>query len=436
MTSNVCTTSCGVVAWETKLGWVLQGPVSCLTNQCDTPNNTNVLFTVDISKFWDLETIGISNDENEYHSVKKFYDSIEREENGRYKVPLLWKEDNHELESNFDKAQYRLKCLENRLEKNPNLKTDYNKVFEEYRELDIIEKVPESELNNDHVFYLPHHAVVKENRTSTKVRPVFDGSCPDKNGTSLNDLLDPGPSLLPQLVDLLLQFRQYLIPFTGDITKAFLQLSLKEEERDFVRFLWNDSIYRFTRVCFGITCAPFLLNATIRHHLMSSSESVSDKMIKSFYVDDLVMGSSRVESAIEEINDAISIMKSACMTLTKWTTSSLQLAERLKQELNIETQHTGNAKVLGLPWNLESDEFELQIPTTNSETMHFTKRSVLSYVSKLFDPLGFASPITVSFQIFLKTLWIKGYDWDEELPQNEAENFKNLINSFTQLQTI
>ena len=434
MTSNVFSTSCGVVAWETKLGWVLQGPISCTANQF-VSNTTNALFTVDISKFWDLETIGISNDDD-YHSLKNFNASIQREEDGRYKVPLLWKDGDKELDSNFDKAKYRLKCLEDRLEKNPKLKMNYNEVFEEYRELGIIEKVPDCELNNDRVFYLPHHAVVKESSTSTKVRPVFDGSCTDKNGTSLNDILDPGPSLLPQLVDLLLRFRQYVIPYTADITKAFLQLSLKEEERNFVRFLWNNDIYRFTRVCFGITCAPFLLNATIRYHLTNSSQAVSDKMIKSFYVDDLIMGSSARENCVTEIKDAIEIMKSACMALTKWTTSSLQLAERLKQELKIEAQHTGTTKVLGLPWNLDTDEFELPIAALNSETMHFTKRAVLSYVSQIFDPLGFAAPIVTSFKIFLKVLWTKGYDWDEVLPPEETESFKKLTQSFAQLQKI
>ena len=119
---------------------------------------------------------------------------------------------------------------------------------------------------------------------------MFDRSCKDQNGISLNELLDPGPSLLPELVDLLIRFRQYSVPFTGDITKAFLQLSLSEEERDFVRFLWDGDVYRFKRVCFGLTCSPFLLNVTIQHHLKNSLKNVSKKMLESFYVDDLIMG--------------------------------------------------------------------------------------------------------------------------------------------------
>ena len=113
-----------------------------------------------------------------------------------------------------------------------------------------------------------------------------------------------------------------------------------------------------------------------------------------------------------------------------------QPAEHLKKQLKIEVQHTGTTKVLGLPWNLDTDEFELHIATLNSETMNVTKRSVLSYVSQIFDPLGFAAPIVVTLKTFLKVLWTKGYDWDEVLSPEDTESFKKLIQSFAELQKI
>ena len=154
-------------------------------------------------------------------------------------MPLLWKDtEKTPLKPNIDAAKQRLKCLDRRLENDPGLKKEYSRVFEEYEALDIIEKIPCTETRKEQdVFYLPHHAVVREQKTSTKVRPVFDGSAKDKNGKSLNDLLDPGPSLLPLLIALLLRFRLYAVAFSGDITKAFLQVLLKEDDRDFVRFL-------------------------------------------------------------------------------------------------------------------------------------------------------------------------------------------------------
>ena len=331
-TSNVFSTSYGIVASETKFGWVLQGPISNYEANatCTSVSTTNTLFTVDVSKFWELETMNM--DRYESSPLDEFYECIEREDTGRYKLPLLWKNSEKNLDSNFDVAKQRLKYLNNRLERNPNLKNEYANVFEEYKEMDIIEKVPENEMcKDDGVFYLPHHAVVKEKSESTKVRPVFDGSVKNKQNVSLNELLDAGPSLLPQLLELLLRFRYYVIPYTGDITKAFLQLSLKEDERDYLRFLLNDGVYRFKRVCFGITCAPFLLNATIKYHLLNCKESIAEKMAQNFYVDDLISGSSSVDECISESNDASMIMNSACMNLTKWTSSCKELAKKLHE---------------------------------------------------------------------------------------------------------
>jgi hypothetical protein len=193
--SNMFTTTSGVSAWETKFGWVLQGPVS--VHNCCASNNesiaivekseTSALFSIDVSGFWKLEAEGsFLTDEKTYPLVEKFDSSITREEDGRYKVPLLWKNDDHNsLQSNLQQARYRLKCLENRLDKNPKLKENYGQVFKDYKQLDIIEKVSDYEIEKkENVFYLPHHAVVREQSATTKVRPVFDGSSKDANGTS------------------------------------------------------------------------------------------------------------------------------------------------------------------------------------------------------------------------------------------------------------
>ena len=77
----------------------------------------------------------------------------------------------------------------------------------------------------------------------------------------------------------LVRSRFYPILLTGDLEKAFLQVRLKQEERDALRFHWkvpgSDVIitYRFTRALFGLTCSPFLLGGVLSEHLKSWVET-------------------------------------------------------------------------------------------------------------------------------------------------------------------
>ena len=90
---------------------------------------------------------------------------------------------------------------------------------------------------------------------------------------SLNDVLYKGPPLNADLYSLLLKFRVHPIVLTADIEKAYLQININEEHRDYLRFLWylnlhEESIiwYRFTRVILGVTSSQFLLNGTVQRH--------------------------------------------------------------------------------------------------------------------------------------------------------------------------
>lgn len=194
----------------------------------------------------------------------------------------MWKTDHPELLSNFSQARKRLLNLNSRLSED--LGNDYDAVFREREASGIIEEVPEAEVDAEKVFYLPHRPVVREMSSSTKVRPVFDASAAGYNGISLNDCLDCGPALVPNVVDLILRFRRWRVALVADIAEAFPQIGLRVEDRDVHRFLWKQGdrlrVMRFLRVTFGENCSPFLLNATIRHHLEGYNKKSSDQWWK------------------------------------------------------------------------------------------------------------------------------------------------------------
>lgn len=124
-----------------------------------------------------------------------------------------------------------------------------------------------------HCYYMPHQAVIREDRQTTKIRIVFDASSSSTKGFSLNDNLETGPNLNCDLVHMLMNFRHHHIAMTADIEKAFLQISIHEEDRDALRFLWWDRIpsgsdakvvtWRMSRVTFETAPSTFLLAATV-----------------------------------------------------------------------------------------------------------------------------------------------------------------------------
>ena len=89
------------------------------------------------------------------------------------------------------------------------------------------------------LYNLPHSAVVKEERLTTNVRVVFDGSAENGDGISLNSQLLEGPALQQDIaaLQILLRMKKYVI--IGDISRMFYNVYLQEKFRDYYRFLWN-----------------------------------------------------------------------------------------------------------------------------------------------------------------------------------------------------
>ena len=80
---------------------------------------------------------------------------------------------------------------------------------------------------------------------------------------------------------------------------------------------------------------------------------------------------------------------------------------------------------LGLLWNNADDCFTLNVSPCEYPTQPPTKRSVLSRISWTFDPLGWASPVTISLKILVQDMWTLKIDWDIPLPGKAALRWNN-----------
>lgn len=93
-------------------------------------------------------------------------------------------------------ALCRLFQIEKRFKRDPLYKQRYHDEINSYLERNHMSLC--KNISNDG-YFLPHHAVVRENSTTTKQHTVYDASAKTSNGYSLNDRCYNGPMIQPEL---------------------------------------------------------------------------------------------------------------------------------------------------------------------------------------------------------------------------------------------
>jgi hypothetical protein len=199
----------------------------------------------------------------------------------------------------------RLDGLVRKLEKQ-NIIEQYDKIIKDQINEGIVEKADKEAQSKE--FYLPHKAVIRESAETTKLRIVYDASAREnENVPSLNECLETGPPLQNHLWRVLVRGRFHPVALAGDLKQAFLQVRIREEDRDVMRFHWFKDLQtkeivtlRFTRALFGLSPSPFLLGGVIQQHLEKHQQrhpEVVKEISRSLYVDDLVSGGEKIRES-------------------------------------------------------------------------------------------------------------------------------------------
>ena len=166
----------------------------------------------------------------------------------------------------------------------------------------------------------------------------------------------------PQQIAIMLRFLCHVIGLSTDIEKAFLHVRLSEVDRDYTRFLRLSNLqdsesdfqsYRFKSVLFRSASSPFILNATLHHHLGKFKSSVALDMKSNLYVDNIVSGVSEEALAINYYKESRLIMKQAKFNLRAWASNSNQVQALATKDGVADKDTTVN--ILGLRWNIFTD---------------------------------------------------------------------------------
>ena len=428
-------------------GWVVTGVLSHVkASQCQSFHSFQVAVELDLARFWEVEEVPrVKQMTKENRQCVEHYDSTTyTADDGRITVHLPFKSDARPS-NNLQTAKQRLFALERKLQDHDEMKQQYREFIKEFVDMGHLEQAPPT---SGLCYYLPHHCVFKDS-TTTKLRVVFDASSKSPNGKSLNDCLLLGPRLQDDVFDILIRFRLHQYALSADIAKMYRQVALDESDRDFHRILWRDYVtdqiqeLRMTRVTYGVGSSSYHSTRALQEcgKAHSPNPNTANVILNDFWVDDLLSGSDTLEEACKLQDDLIQTLNKNCLPLRKWSSNEPQLVTRLPKELQeagkaYEIQDkTHQIKTLGLTWHPLEDYF---VYVSSSECSNsITKRSLLSEVSKHFDPIGLIAPVLVVAKVFIQRCWKLDLDWNDAVPDEVARAYTNWqedMSSLSQLQ--
>ena len=162
-------------------------------------------------KIWEIQEVPYASvlTEEEKECERHFFETTTRQEDGRYVVSLPFKPDSKSLGHSLPKALNRLNSLEQKFQQEGNLKQRYTAFIQEFLDMQHMTVKTEEEVpvEPSKSFYLPHHAVMKELSTTTKLKVVFDGSALTTNGNTVSGNFTVGAKQQDDIFGILLRFQ-------------------------------------------------------------------------------------------------------------------------------------------------------------------------------------------------------------------------------------
>ncbi|XP_029178618.1 uncharacterized protein LOC114946335 [Nylanderia fulva] len=403
-----------------------------------------------LSKFWEAEetpqSIEMSPDDEQCE--EHFKQTHSRTSDGRYIVRLPFRNGPPiEIGESREIAARRLSSLLRRINNQPAIKQEYAEFMSEYAQLNHMKVIAPVDSVNSQVVYIPHHPVIRETSSTTRLRVVFDASCTTSNGTSLNSHMFTGPKLQLDLQSVLLRWRQHKYVYSADIAKMYRQILVDSRDRDYQRILWideNSNIqeHQLLTVTYGTASAPFLALRVINQlndDEGSSFPLASAVLSENVYVDDVLFGAEDMPLLKQTRDQVCKLLKRGGFDLRKWASNKPELLSDISSDHHglaqlklFETDN--NLKVLGIFWNPTHDCFQFQIELP--QTLPSTKRTILSTIARIFDPLGWVTPVVLKAKVFMQKLWRHKVGWDDNLSEDLLLQWSVIYKSLPYIKSI
>ena len=288
-------------------------------------------------------------------------------------------------------------------------------------------------------FHIPTFGVSREDKTTTKTRPVQDASHkfrqPDGTLKSLNDEILECPVNVKDVAETLMKFRKHDVSVIGDVSKMFLMVKAKEEDQPLLSFLWRDRAtgrvkhMQYDCHLFGKKDSPFLAIETLNHQARRYAEeypNAARAIINNLLVDDLMTSVTTVEEAKGLYEEITQLLTKHCgMKMRKFSSNSTEFKDWIPDDMRAPNIFSNDevpeaVKTLGLLYfphqDAHSFDYEIEIPKL------WTVAATLSVLSKVYDPTGVLAPFLVVGRTIFRELWEampkgrKKSIWKQEIP--------------------
>lgn len=437
---------------NTIFGYVALGSAPLSNTQLNFSGLTTLLSTNDLElhstlkQFWTIEEppqatkISPLDQECEAH----FKSNHSRDNlTGKYICRLPFKGDPAQLGDSSSLAKQMFNSLEKRFSKQPEFKQKYVEFMKDYlnsNHMKLCESIP---TNAKPHFFIPHHGIFK----GDKLRVVFNGSAPTSTGVSLNDIQHQGPKLHNDICDIIFHFRQHEIVFSCDIKQMFRNILIHDEDQIFQLIYWRENlqdplkVYQLTTVTYGLASSPYNANKVIQQLIEDEKRNhplAANALCQNIFVDDALLGSDSLDDAQQLKTDLIDLMKKGGFELRKWSSNCPELLQDMPQDycetpLILRSENQPTHSILGIKWNPLSDDFSYVIKNPSDA---LTKRSVLSAIAQIYDPIGILSPLVFWAKVLMQHLWCLGLDWDTPLPDTVSEKWLKFIKELPQIEQL
>ena len=437
----------GPYAVRTVLGWAINGPLGrtkqhgkCISNFISADVKLDHQFRQFCNQEFNDSLVlpDKQMSQDDIKAIEIMNKSVQLKE-GHYEIALPLKDDPN-LPNNRPLVEHRLQLLKRKLSKDPELYQRYSSFMTELLDKGYAEEVPEQEIEQPLVWYLPHHSVSNPKKPD-KTRVVFDCSAKYKDASLNNDLLQ-GPDMTNTLIGVLLRFRQEPVGFTADIQAMFHQVRVKPEQCDILRYLWwpngdldiTPTVHRMKVHLFGTVSSPsvcnFALKRTADDNMTDFDIDTINTVKRNFYVDDCLKSTSDDATAIELFYQLTELLKRGGFHLTKWTSNSDNVMNEIppgERAVGLKLYDINNSHIetaLGVQWDICSDTFRFKISVRERPA---TRRGILSIMSSVFDPLGFIAPAILPVKQMLQDLCREKIGWDDPIPEEYICKWKKWL---------